>query len=95
MSILTHSDLDLKKINYKKPEKQGIIYYSGIDYQNSPFYLQTPRMKLTPSGLAKELMNSLSFLDNFLAIDREKPYTNEEKIAFRLGTKVLFIISDS
>ena len=56
MSILLHSDLDFKKINYKKPEKQGIIYYSGIDYHNEPFYLQTPRMKLTRSGL--EIINS-------------------------------------
>lgn len=80
MSILSNSDLDLKKINYKKPEKQGIIYYSGIDYQNSPFYLQTPRMKLTRSGLEtfnsknnnlelEPVNNDFSFYDLLLNID--------------------------
>ena len=51
MSILRHTDLDLKKINYKKPEKQGLIYYSGIDYNNEPFYLQTPKMICKKNGL--------------------------------------------
>ena len=36
MSVYRHTDLDLKKINYKKPEKQGLIYYAGIDYKNEP-----------------------------------------------------------
>ena len=51
MSILRHTDLDLKKINYKKPEKQGLVYYSGIDYNNEPFYLQTPKMICKKNGL--------------------------------------------
>ena len=80
MSILLHSDLDFKKLNYKKPEKQGIIYYSGIDYHNEPFYLQTPRMKLTRSGLEiinsknnnleiQPVNNDFSFYDTLLNID--------------------------
>ena len=51
MSVYRHTDLDFKKINYKKPEKQGLIYYAGIDYKNEPLYLQTPRLILTKSGL--------------------------------------------
>ena len=80
MSIYQHSDLDFKKINYKKPEKQGIIYYSAIDYNNEPFYLQTPRMVLTKSGLEtiesknnnlelKPVNNDFSFYDSLLNLD--------------------------
>jgi len=50
MSILLHSDIDHKKINYSKPEKQGQIYYSAINYDNSPFYLQTSKMVCKKSG---------------------------------------------
>ena len=79
MSVYRHSDLDLKKINYKKPEKQGLIYYAGIDYKNEPLYLQTPRLLLTKSGLEViESKNSLeltpvnndfSFYDSLLNLD--------------------------
>ena len=51
MSVYRYTELDLKKINYKKPEKQGLIYYTGIDYKNEPLYLQTPKLILTKSGL--------------------------------------------
>ena len=44
MSIKKHTELDFKKINYQTPEKQGLIYYSPINYNNEPFYLQTPKM---------------------------------------------------
>ena len=44
MGIQKHTELDLKKINYEKPEKKGTIYYSPINYNNEPFYLQTPKM---------------------------------------------------
>tara|TARA_Y100000590_G_scaffold427848_1_gene538504 strand:+ start:816 stop:1616 length:801 start_codon:yes stop_codon:yes gene_type:complete len=44
MSIQKHTQLDFKKINYQTPEKQGLIYYSPINYNNEPFYLQTPKM---------------------------------------------------
>ena len=44
MSIISHDELDFKKINYSKPEKQGVIYYSSMNYDNKPFYLQTPKM---------------------------------------------------
>ena len=80
MSVYRHTDLDLKKINYKKPEKQGLIYYSGIDYKNEPLYLQTPKLILTRSGLQTierknnnlELEpgnNDFSFYDTLLNLD--------------------------
>ena len=50
MSVLKHDELDFKKINYNKPEKQGLIYYSPISYKNEPFYLQTPKMICKSNG---------------------------------------------
>tara|TARA_Y100001970_G_scaffold290130_1_gene422709 strand:+ start:351 stop:1151 length:801 start_codon:yes stop_codon:yes gene_type:complete len=44
MNIQKYTELNLKKINYNKPEKQGLIYYAPINYNNEPFYLQTPKM---------------------------------------------------
>ena len=44
MSIQKHTELNFNKINYDKPEKHGLIYYSPINYNNEPFYLQTPKM---------------------------------------------------
>ena len=80
MSVYRHTDLDLKKINYKKPEKQGLIYYAGIDYKNEPLYLQTPRLILTKSGLEtiqsknnnlelEPMNNDFSFYDSLLNLD--------------------------
>ena len=80
MSILRHTELDLKKINFKKPDKQGLIYYSAIDYHNSPFYLQTPKMICKKNGfevmdnknnnLEMEPMNvDFSFYDTFVNLD--------------------------
>src|SRR6056300_317744 len=80
MSVYRHTDLDLKKINYKKPEKQGLIYYSCIDYKNEPLYLQTPKLILTKSGLEtiqsknnnlelEPVNNDFSFYDSLLNLD--------------------------
>ena len=80
MSVYRHTDLDFKKINYKKPEKQGLIYYAGIDYKNEPLYLQTPKLVLTKSGLEtiqsknnnlelQPVNNDFSFYDSLLNLD--------------------------
>ena len=50
MTILNYSDIDLKKISYNVPEKQGLIYYSSINYDNEPLFIQTPRMSSKNSG---------------------------------------------
>jgi len=62
MSILKHDELDFKKINYNKPEKQGVIYYSPINYDNKPFYLQTPKMSCK-NGFRDVLDSKNSLLD--------------------------------
>ena len=80
MSILRHDEINFKKINYKKPDKQGMIYYSAMDYDNNPFYLQTPRLRLTNSGVdviesknnnleLTPLNNDFSFYDSLLNLD--------------------------
>jgi hypothetical protein len=80
MSTLKHDELDLKKVKYMKPEKQGLVYYSPINYQNEPFYLQTPKMickkngdkilELKNTGLEMETMNTdFSFYDFLLNFD--------------------------
>ena len=80
MGVYRHTELDLKKINYKKPEKQGLIYYAGIDYKNEPLYLQTPKLILTKSGLQtiesknnnlelEPVNNDFSFYDTLLNLD--------------------------
>jgi len=82
MSILRHDELDFKKINYNKPEKQGVIYYSSMNYDNKPFYLQTPKM--TCKNGFKDIINSntslletepvnmdYSFYDSLLSLDEK------------------------
>ena len=50
MSIQKHLELNFKKINYDKPVKQGLIYYSSINYDNEPFYIQSPKMICKEDG---------------------------------------------
>lgn len=80
MSIIKYSDIDMNKIQYNKPEKQGGYYYSPISYNNSPFYIQTSKMnclnnlsdvlKKQPSILEIETMNhDFSFYDFLVNLD--------------------------
>ena len=62
MSVLKHDELDFKKINYNKPEKQGVIYYASMNYDNKPFYLQTPKMTCR-NGFQDVLDSKNSLLD--------------------------------
>ena len=44
--IIRHSDVDISKIHYQKPSRQGNVYYSSITYEDSkPLYIQTPKLK--------------------------------------------------
>jgi len=93
MSVYRYTELDLKKINYKKPEKQGLIYYTGIDYKNEPLYLQTPKLILTKSGLntiesknnnleLEPVNNDFSFYDTLLNLDElnvKKTFENNKE----------------
>jgi hypothetical protein len=59
MSIYKHDEIDVTKINYLKPEKQGVIYYSPISYKNEPFYLQIPKM-ICKKGRGEVLKKNLN-----------------------------------
>ena len=81
MSILNYSDIDIKKINYEKPEKRGSFYYSSISYgKNSPLHIQSPRMICNGSGTdfvkknnptleSETLNNDFSYYDFLLNLD--------------------------
>jgi len=45
MSIYKYDEVNIKKINYNKPEKNGSYYYSSINYDNKPLHIQSPKMK--------------------------------------------------
>ena len=45
MSVLKYDDINIKNINYDKPEKKGTYYYSSISYKKNPLLIQTPKMK--------------------------------------------------
>jgi len=57
-----HSDIDIKKINYEKPEKNGSFYYSPINYKNEPFHIQSPKMKCN-SNVLESIRNGNNNLD--------------------------------
>lgn len=78
MSIYKYSDINLKKINYNKPEINGSFYYSSINYDNTPLHIQSPRMKCKLSGgdilqkgfiECEPLNTDFSFYDFFLNIE--------------------------
>ena len=80
MNIYKHSDIDIKKINYDKPEKNGSFYYSPINYKNEPFHIQSPKMKCSSNILesitngnnnldCEPINNDFSFYDFFLNLE--------------------------
>lgn len=80
MNILKYTDIDLTKIKYDVPTKQGSFYYASINYNNKPLFIQSPKMisllsgddimKKTSSNLDCEpLNNDFSFYDFLLGID--------------------------
>lgn len=82
MSVIKHDEIDFKKVNYNKPEKQGLIYYTSMNYDNKPFYLQTPKMSCknsfkdvlesNNSFLEVEPVNmDYSFYDSLLSLDEK------------------------
>ena len=50
MTLLKYNEIDFKKINYNKPEKQGNYYYSSMNYKNEPLHIQTPKMICKSNG---------------------------------------------
>ncbi len=62
MDIYKHETIDIKKINYEKPEKNGSFYYSPINYKNEPFHIQSPKMKCS-SSILENIKNGNNNLD--------------------------------
>ena len=50
MSLVRYDTLDHSKISYKKPEKQGQIYYSEISYENQPLLMISPKLLSVEEG---------------------------------------------
>ena len=73
--------MECKKIQYTKPEKTGVFYYSSMSYgKSSPIHIQSPKMKCCLSGtdLLKKgsitlelepITNDFSFYDKLLQLD--------------------------
>lgn len=80
MVIFTYDEVDFKKIKYNTPEKKGLVYYSGISYNEQPFHIQTPKLKCLISGAEcinrkspsldlENINNDFKFYDFLLSID--------------------------
>ena len=80
MNICKYLDIDIKKIRYNKPVKNGSFYYSPINYKNEPFYIQSPKMKCTSNTIeniekgnlnldCEPINNDFSFYDFFLNLE--------------------------
>ena len=80
MSILKHSEIDIKKIIYGTPVKNGSFYYSPISFKKEPFHIQSPKMKCTSKVLeniqkgnhhleCETINNDFSLYDFFLNLE--------------------------
>jgi len=80
MGIVKYNEIDMKKIQYNKPEKQGNHYYASISYKNQPLYIQSSKLncrnsimeclKKSTSNLEVNTMNhDFSFYDFLLSLD--------------------------
>lgn len=78
MSIFKYEDINIKNINYDKPEKKGTYYYSSINYDKKPLLILTPKMKsmnnkdgiLRNSNIdCESITNDFNFYDFFLKIE--------------------------
>lgn len=80
--IIRYNDVNIKNINYSKPEKNGSTYFSPLSYGENltPLYIQTPRLKcLTNYDDIKDKKNPMidveitdgnfDLYDFFLSID--------------------------
>ncbi len=71
MNILKYNEVDFKKINYDKPEKNGTFYYSSINYNKKPLQILSPKMKFTGDNtelnnlICETINKDFSFYDFF------------------------------
>jgi len=90
--VYKYDNIDLSKLEFSVPEKQGNIYYCNISYKDKPFFLQTSRMGILsdinnlnekiPSIEFKILDNNLELYDLLMRIDElliKATYNNSEK----------------
>ena len=106
MSILRHGDIDLNKVNYDKPEKQGVVYYAPMNYSMAPMYLQTPKMICKKdsslisgsrdSNLDMECVNDdFSFYDFLLSLDEMNVSRAHENNGAWFGKQIPLEIIDN
>ena len=75
MNILKYNEVDFKKINYDKPEKNGTFYYSSINYNKKPLQILSPKMKFTGDNtelhnlICETINKDFSFYDFFLNLE--------------------------
>jgi len=75
MNIFKYDEIDFKKINYDKPEKNGTFYYSSINYNKKPFHILSPKMKYIGDNkdintlICETINKDFSFYDFFLNLE--------------------------
>ena len=75
MNIFKYDEIDFKKINYDKPEKNGTFYYSSINYNKKPFQILSPKMKYIGDNkdlntlICETINKDFSFYDFFLNLE--------------------------
>ena len=63
-NIIRCDDVDINKINYTKPEKNGQSYFSSISYGDTlkPLYIQTPKL-ISKSKISDMKNKKIPYLD--------------------------------
>ena len=63
-NIIRCDDVDINKINYTKPEKNGQSYFSSISYGDTlkPLYIQTPKL-ISKSNISDMKNKKIPYLD--------------------------------
>ena len=91
-NIIRCDDVDIRKINYVKPEKVGGSYFSSINYGDNltPLYIQTPKLKC---------ITNISDMQNkkapYLEIEVPNGKLNISHTAFLSGKGLLLIILEN
>ena len=69
MSLVRYDTLDHSKITYKKPEKQGQVYYSEISYEQKPLLMITPKLVSLEEGSKIHSKSNTSILTEMMEHD--------------------------
>lgn len=81
MDVFKYDDINVKKINYEKPVKNGSFYYSPISYLNKPLQILSPKMKCISDVTSEKnylecetLNDNFKFYDFFINIENKNIY---------------------